>query len=88
MTLILGGTLKFSGLGVWFVGDSFILFGVISSHCLFSHLTDCRLGKRVAKPKGEAVTLNDPSFLFLFSDASELVFLFCLHVFYPASCLS
>lgn len=64
MTLILGGTLKFSGLGVWFVGNSFILFGIISSHCLFSHLTDYRLGKRVAKPKSEAVILNDISFLF------------------------
>lgn len=49
MTQILRGTLKFSGLGVWVLGNLFVSFGNISFHCLFfHHLTDCRLGRRMA----------------------------------------
>ena len=49
MTQILRGTLKFSGLGVWVAGNLFVLSRNISSHCLFfHHLTDCRLGRRMA----------------------------------------
>lgn len=61
------------------MGDSFYLVGKYSPY-LFSHLlTDSRHGRRMAEPKSDTVSLNDTSFLF--SDASELVFLFCLHLF-------
>lgn len=84
MTLILGSTLKFSGVGVWFVGDLFVLCGSMSSHCLFSHLADCRFGRRMAKPKSETVNFEWYCFPFLFSDASELAFFFCLYAVFLA----
>lgn len=65
MTPILGSTLQYSGLRIWFVGDSFVLFGSISSYCLFSHLAAYRLGRRLVKRKSEAIILNDTSFSIL-----------------------
>lgn len=61
---ILGGT---KNLWYWNMGHLFILFGNISSHCMFSYLLiDCRLGRRMAESKSEAMILSDISSLFCF----------------------
>lgn len=52
MTQILGGILKLFGLGIWVMGNYFVLSESISSHCLFFQLLgDCRLGGRRQTPR-------------------------------------